>query len=250
MTTTITHCYLLIYCFVDNLFVTSLASERTEVIHGSDNVMNIILQFLSNANKISSCGNYKAPLVVFEIEEYNKLLSGIKKRGIKVRYVTDITKDNVKYCRDLIEFFAYEIRHLDGIKANFSVSETEYLASATMAEGQTKEPTITIQQLIYSNVKDVVEQQKYVFESLWNKAIPAERRISEIEGGIVSGNTEVIQIPSRTKELFIDLIKSAKQEVLLLFPTVNSFLREERIGIIQLLKEIASMHQRNVRVRV
>jgi signal transduction histidine kinase len=149
----------------------------------------------------------------------------------------------------LIEFFAYEIRHLDGIKANFSVSETEYLASATMAEGQTKEPTIPIQQLIYSNVKDIVEQQKYVFESFWNKAIPAERRIREIEEGIVSGSTEVIQIPSRTRQLFIDLVKSAKQEVLLLFPTVNSFLREERIGIIQLLKEAASIG-RKVRVKI
>ena len=228
---------------------TSLALERTEVIYGSDNVMNIILQFLSNANNISSCGDYKAPSVVFEIEGYKKLLSDIKKRGIKLRYVTDITKDNVKYCRDLIEFFAYDIRHLDGIKANFSVSETEYLASAIMAEGQTKEPIIPIQQLIYSNVRDIVEQQRYVFESFWNKAIPAERRIREIEEGIVSASTEVIQIPSRTKELFIDLTKSAKHEVLLLFPTVNSFLREERIGIIQLLKEAASIG-RKVKVRV
>src|SRR5918911_1257788 len=189
--------------------------------------MNIILQFLSNANKISSCGDYKAPSVVFEIEEYKKLLSDIKKRGIKVRYVTDITKDNVKYCRDLVEFFA----------------------SAIMAEGQTKEPIIPIQQVIYSNVRDIVEQQRYVFESFWNKAIPAERRIREIEEGIASASTEVIQIPSRTKELFIDLIKSVKHEVLLLFPTVNSFLREERIGIIQLLKEAASIG-RKVKVRV
>src|ERR671939_2156457 len=249
MTTTITHCYLLIYCFVDIWFVSSLASERTEVIYGSDNVMNIILQFLSNANKISSCGDYKAPLVVFEIEGYKKLLSDIKKRGIKLRYVTDITKDNVKYCRDLIEFFAYDIRHLDGIKANFSVSETEYLASAIMSEGQTKGQIIPIQQLIYSNVRDIVEQQRYVFESFWNKAIPAERRISEIEEGIASGSTEVIQIPSRTKELFVDLVKSAKREVLLLFPTVNSFLREERIGIIQLLAEAASIGGK-VRARV
>src|ERR687884_1483675 len=246
---------LLIYGFRVISFVTSLrsdsnkASERTEVIYGSDNVMNTILQFLSNTNNISSCGDYKAPSVVFEIEGYKKLLSDIKKRGIKLRYVTDITKDNVKYCKDLIEFFAYDIRHLDGIKANFSVSETEYLASAIMAEGQTKEPIIPIQQVIYSNVRDIVEQQRYVFESFWNKAIPAERRIREIEEGFVSGITEVIQIPSRTKELFIDLVKSAKDEVLLLFPTVNSFLREERIGIIQLLKEAAST-DRKVRVRI
>jgi two-component system sensor histidine kinase VicK len=242
---------LVTYILLCGYFVcTSLASERTEVIYGSDKVMNIILQFLFNANKISACGDYKAPSVVFEIEEYKKLLSDIKKRGIKLRYVTDITKDNVKYCRDLIEFFAYDIRHLEGIKANFSVSETEYLASAALLEEQMQQQSsIPIQQVIYSNVRDIVEQQKYVFESFWDKAIPAERRIREIEEGIVSGSTEVIQIPSRTKELFIDLIKSAKQEVLLLFPTVNSFLREERIGIIQLLKEAGSIG-RKVRVRV
>jgi len=242
---------LVTYILLCGYFIcTSLASERTEVIYGSDKVMNIIIQFLFNANKISSCGDYKAPSVVFEIEEYKKLLSDIKKRGIKLRYVTDITKDNVKYCRDLIEFFAYDIRHLEGIKANFSVSETEYLASAALLEEQMQQQSsIPIQQVIYSNVRDIVEQQKYVFESFWDKAIPAERRIREIEEGIVSGSTEVIQIPSRTKELFIDLIKSAKQEVLLLFPTVNSFLREERIGIIQLLKEAGSIG-RKVRVRV
>ena len=225
--------------------------QRTEVISGSENVMNTILQFISKANTISSCGDYKAPLAVFEIEEYKKLLFDIKKRGIKVKYITDITKDNVKYCRSLIEFFAYEIRHLDGIKANFSVSTTEYLASATMMTGgQTEGATMPIQQLIYSNVKDIVEQQKYVFESFWNKAIPAERRINEIEEGFVLGTTEVIQIPSKTKQLFIDLVKSAKEEVLLLFPTVNSFLREERIGVIQLLKEAATAQERKVKVRI
>jgi signal transduction histidine kinase len=231
------------------LFVISLASERTEVISGSENVINIILQFLSKANKISSCGDYKAPLVVFEIEEYKKILSDIKKRGIKVRYVTDITKDNIKYCRRLMDF-GFEIRHLDGIKADFSVSETEYLASATMVGEQTEESTTPIQQVIYSNVKDIVEQQKYVFESFWNKAIPAERRITEIEEGFVpSGSIEIIQIPSRTKELFLDLVNSAEEEVLLLFPTVNSFLREDRIGVIQLLTEAASI-ERKVRVRI
>ena len=69
------------------------------------------------------------------------------------------------------------------------------------------------------------------------KQFLAENRIKEIEEGFVLGNTEVIQIPSRTKELFVDLVKSAKEEVLLLLPTTNAFLREQRIGIIQLLKE-------------
>jgi signal transduction histidine kinase len=215
--------------------------------------MNTILQFLSKANTISSCGDYKAPSAIIEVEEYRKLLFELKKRGIKLRYITDITKDNVKYCKELMNDFAYEIRHVDGIKANFSISETEYLAYATLVEEEGEElqqqPMRPIQQVIYSNVKDIVEQQKYVFESFWNKAIPAEHRIRLIEEGeFVLGSTEVIQIPSRTQELFIDLVKSAKEEVLLLLPTTNAFLREERIGIIQLLREAAAERRVNVRI--
>ena len=65
--------------------------------------------------------------------------------------------------QDGLGFISRQIRHLDGIKANFSVSETEYLASATLVE----------------------------------EAIPAENRIKEIEEGFVLGSTEVIQIQER-----------------------------------------------------
>ncbi|HEY9492969.1 MAG TPA: histidine kinase dimerization/phospho-acceptor domain-containing protein, partial [Nitrososphaeraceae archaeon] len=233
-------------------FSSNKTTERTDVIYSSENVMNTILQFLSKANTINSCGDYKAPLAIIEVEEYRKLLFELKKRGIKLRYITDITKDNVKYCKELMNDFAYEIRHVDGIKANFSISETEYLAYATLVEeGELQQqPMRPIQQVIYSNVKDIVEQQKYVFESFWNKAIPAEHRIRLIEEGEFDlGSTEVIQIPLRTQELFIDLVKSAKEEVLLLLPTTNAFLREERIGIIQLLSESAAEeHRVNVRI--
>jgi signal transduction histidine kinase len=208
--------------------------------------MNTISQFLSNANTISSCGDSKALSLTLKVGEYRELLLNLKKRGIKLRYITDITKDNLQYCKDLMVNFAYETRHLDGIKANFSVSETEYLASATLVD-EIQQPMISLQQVIYSNVKDIVEQQKYVFESFWNKAIPAENRIKELEEGFVLGSTEVIQIPPRTKELFSDLVKSAKEEVLLLLPTINAFLREHRIGIIQSLKEAA---ERGVKVRI
>ena len=68
-----------------------------------------------------------------------------------------------------------ELFHLDGIKGNFAVSEKEYIASATLQEAT------LLQQVIYSNVKEIVEQQHYVFDSFWNRAIPAEMRIKQIE---------------------------------------------------------------------
>jgi hypothetical protein len=35
----------------------------------------------------------------------------------------------------------------------------------------------------------------------------------------------VIQIPQSIQEFFIDMVKSAKYEILLILPTVNAFLR-------------------------
>src|SRR5215472_10915313 len=48
--------------------------------------------------------------------------------------------------------------------------------------------------------------------------------------------TEVIRNQKSVETLFIDMVKAAEQEILLIFPTVNSFLREDRLGIINLLK--------------
>ena len=59
--------------------------------------------------------------------------------------------------------------------ANF-VNETEYLGSMTLQEHN--------QQAIYSNIREIVGQQHSIFETLWNKSIPAEDIIKEIEQGI------------------------------------------------------------------
>jgi K+-sensing histidine kinase KdpD len=48
--------------------------------------------------------------------------------------------------------------------------------------------------------------------------------------------------------LFVDMVKLAQHEVLLILPTVNAFLREHRIGIIQLLMRAA--RKRTVKVRI
>ena len=65
----------------------------------------------------------------------------------------------------------HELRHLDGIKGNFYITETAYIAPATFHEKG--EPAA---QIIYSNVREVVEHQLYVFDSFWSRAIPAEER--------------------------------------------------------------------------
>lgn len=217
------------------------SSERTEVLLGEENVMNIILQFLSKAYRIDSCGDHRAPSVAIGVEEYKESLLDLKNRGTKLRFITDITKENIHYCKQVMKF-AEEVRHIDGIKANFFVSETEYVATAARQEAQ------PVPQVIYSNVKDIVVQQQYVFEAFWNRAIFADQRIREIEEGLDLGNTEIIQDSYAAKELFINLVRSAADELLLIIPTVNAFYREERIGVIHSVREAAE--QRGVKVKV
>ncbi len=220
----------------------STKSERTEVLYGTENTTNTILNFLYNSKtKMDICADSTWPSVAMGIDVFRNALIDINKRGIGSRYITTITKGNLSYCKEALKIG--ELRHLDGIKGNFAVSEKEYIASATMQEAS------LLQQVIYSNVKEVLEQQQYVFDSFWNKSVSAEQKIKEIEEGVVIGRTEVIQSPNDIQQLFINMVKSAKHELLLLLPSINAFYREERIGIMELLKQAAEREQRvNVRI--
>ncbi|MGB7664098.1 MAG: hypothetical protein WBL67_15290 [Nitrososphaeraceae archaeon] len=220
----------------------SANSERTQVLYGPENTTSAILKFLMDVDtKLDICADSTWPSVVMGIDVFRNALIDIKKRRIMRRYITTITKNNLSYCKEVMKIG--ELRHLDGIRGNFAVSEREYLASATLQEAK------LLQQVIYSNVKEVLEQQQYVFDSFWNRSSPAELRIKEIEEGINFGRTEVIQDPKEVQHLFINMIKLAKHELLLVLPTINAFYRQERIGIIELLKQTAERdHSLNVRI--
>lgn len=216
-------------------------SEKTEVIYGSDKTTKAILEFLKSAEfSMNICADHTWPSVAMGVEVYKKGLSELKARKVRFRAITDITRDNVKHCKELVQIA--ELRHLDGIKGNFGISEKAYTASATLREAT------LLQQVIYSNVKAILEQQHYVFETLWNKAISAEEKIREIEQGREPDIIEVIQNPAKTAKLYLDLIKYAAREILLIFPTTNAITRQSSVGALQLLKQAAEQNKVNVRL--
>ncbi|HET9356465.1 MAG TPA: HAMP domain-containing sensor histidine kinase [Nitrososphaeraceae archaeon] len=216
-------------------------SEKTEVIYGSDKTTKAILEFLKSAEfSMNICADHTWPSVAMGVEVYKKGLSELKPRKVRFRAITDITRDNVKHCKELVQIA--ELRHLDGIKGNFGISEKAYTASATLREAA------LLQQVIYSNVKAILEQQHYVFETLWNKAISAEEKIREIEQGLEPDIIEVIQNPAKTAKLYLDLIRNAAREILLIFPTTNAITRQNTVGALQLLKDAAEQNKVNVRL--
>ncbi len=62
-----------------------------------------------------------------------------------------------------------------------------------------------------------------------------------------SSNIEIIQNPRESIKLAYELIKSAEQEVLRIFPSVHAFRRQTRMGIMHLFKEIV---ENDIKVRV
>jgi len=144
--------------------------------------------------------NYTRPSLAVILEPIKKAFRDAKGRNVKLRYLTEITHDNIAACKELMTI-ADELRHLDGIKGNFMVSETEYLAPVILFEKGKIAP-----QAVYSNLKEVVEQQRYVFDSFWTNAMDAEERIKEIEEGkVMRYETNVLknqeEIDNKVKEL-------------------------------------------------
>ena len=105
-----------------------------------------------------------------------------------------------------------------------------------------------IKHAIYSTVKGIVEPQQYLFDILWSKGLPAEYRFRELEEGIIPNVVEILRDPYAIQRLTFELIKSARDEILIMYSMSSSFLRQQKIGSMDLLLGAALL--RKVRVKI
>jgi two-component system, OmpR family, sensor histidine kinase VicK len=159
--------------------------EKTEVIYGTEKTTCMILKVLSNTSlKWDNYTNSQGPSIGMGVDPIRKGFKEAYKRGVKIRFITEISNNNLQYCQEFMKIA--ELRHIDNAKGGMAVTEKEYIATANLQEAQ------PVAHLIYSNVREIIEQQQEVFESLWDKAIPAELRIREIKEGYQRVSTKVI----------------------------------------------------------
>ena len=177
--------------------------ETTEILRGVEDTTRAVVLFFTNANWVSVCADSLAPSVAMGVEPIKECYENLKSRQVKVRWITEITKDNLSYCRALMQYA--ELRHLDGIKGNFGVSDTAYIATATLNKAQ------PVAELIYSTAKSVIEQNKNVFDTLWSKAVLAHDRIREIEEGVRRSEIRAVKDPREILQDTIGLVRRSKQ---------------------------------------
>lgn len=207
--------------------------EKTEILYGLENIINRIIQTMPLIKKgVDNCGDSNLPGIFVSTLPVMNAYKALKSRGIRLRFITEITKGNISDCKKIMEFA--ELRHLDGVKGNIGVTDNEFMANAAVPKAP--EP---LQQVVYSTVRAFVEQQQYSFQNLWDKAVPADQKIREIEEGIEPEVIETMRDPVRIQELGFELARLAQKEVSVIFSTSNAFYRQERAGMFQLFRDLA-----------
>jgi two-component system, OmpR family, sensor histidine kinase VicK len=197
-------------------------NEKTEVFHGEENAMKILLQTMSNVQKEALvCADSNSAAFSMGVAPIKKGYDDFKRRGVRIRFITEIISQNLEYVKELMNYA--EVRHMDTVKGNMAVSETEYIATATL------EGAKSITETIYSNAKPILDQQRYFFENLWIKAIRADQRIREIEEGIEPHITKIIESPE-------DIISRARHVI----ETSNHLSVCSDLGGLKMIEAIAS----------
>ena len=78
--------------------------------------------------------------------------------------------------------------------------------------------------------------------------IDSEFRINQTE--VILPVVKTIEDPRKALSIIIDLIESAKQEILVMFSTANAFDRQMKMGMLDLLKKITNEKDVSVRILV
>ncbi|WP_148685712.1 ATP-binding protein [Candidatus Nitrosocosmicus hydrocola] len=163
--------------------------------------IRIFTQFASNCkSKLIFYTDKKGPSVIINVPEIYENYRMLKSRSVKIKIITEVTKDNLRYCNQIIKEFDAEIRHINNIKGTFVISDEKvYFASSVLQDSK------SLNEIIYSDVKGIVQQNQSVFELIWKKAISAEQRIKEIEEGLSPIETRIVDNPGEIYSLILDI---------------------------------------------
>ena len=168
----------------------------------------------------------------------------LKNRDITPRLVTEITPKNVRDCN--LNMKHNDVFHSDRIKGNFLIVDGIKYLCCVMGEDDF-EGKQYVHQILYTELKTFVDTQQYLFDNLWSHSVPAKEKIREIGRGFNGDFIDIIQTHSEIQKIATELMDSATYEILLLFPTTNSFYRAEYSGM---LNSVWEASQRGVIIKM
>lgn len=175
-------------------------APTTRIIFGKGNAISTEVGIFNKAaTGIDTCMTYTRPSLAISLKPIKGAFLAAKRRGIKLRYITEINHHNFEDCKELLGI-VHELRHLDAVKTNFMISEREYLAPLI----QEKSEAIASEH-IYSDMAQIVEHGQCIFDTLWSKSIPAEERIKQLMNGEIAPETKIVDSEDEIMKRIIHL---------------------------------------------
>jgi hypothetical protein len=142
--------------------------ERTTVLY-NDAQKEILLHADANVFKVT-----------VNDKKLQLLKSAARRRGVKLKYITEITPENLTYCKRQMALVD-ELRHHNRLKGNFVMSESQYMVSPEISD------LFPFTKGAHGNNEIILKLCRDIFENSWTYSIPAEQRISEIEAQKING---------------------------------------------------------------
>jgi two-component system, OmpR family, sensor histidine kinase VicK len=186
--------------------------------------------------------SYKNVVNRYKEKRKKSLKQPEKEENEGLRWLTNVDKDSL----NLVKLFLdnqIRIRHLKNMPPlSFGVSDKEVAITIDkMIGGKMSKSFLISTEPLYVN------HFNSLFDQLWEDGIDAEVRIRDIEEGIESTNIDIIENPKESLKVAYNIIKSAKDEVLRIYPSINSFRRQVRVGAMHLFREVL---EHGVKVRI
>jgi signal transduction histidine kinase len=162
-----------------------------------------------------------------------------KKRGVRIRLLTEVTKENQDSWIKLSDFG--DIRQIKNTFGNFIVTEREFLLGFANSSHNSE--------VLYSNEQESLVEQRYIFENLWaNNSNEYHHRTISSTKSVKIEEIRILYDPTEIRNKYVDLIKSATSEISIIIATPNTLRRNYRGGIISLLRGAAQ--RRKVKVNL
>jgi len=83
-------------------------NNTTQVLTGKEIVIDAEVRFFSKTKKrIDTSMNYTRPPLAIGLDTIRKAFLDAKSRRVRLRYLTEITQENLQYCKELLSTFGW-----------------------------------------------------------------------------------------------------------------------------------------------